>query len=316
MEQNYIPLQIATIIPERKITFDLFIFFKETYLCYLEKDHSLQSDKLEKLRNQKIARFYIKEEDERSYQKFLDAVLKEALADPKKAPDEKMNLVESAAATGIECLTNDPKSHASYQITEKAAKSLRQIIEENPTLLKKIYSNMGETISEVIKHSMNVCALSTRLGKKLGLNEKELDDLGTAALVHDIGLSKLSKDDKALFNKAKKVLTPGEKGIYKFHAKDGRKMLSDKPWSNPTVIDLVEAHEENLAGEGPMKKNKLTLAEGILSLVNNYDKRVLSQKINPKQALKELKIEEVGKYDLTHIQALGDMLKEDGLFEK
>ena len=315
MEKNFIPLQIATIVPEKEITFDLFIYFKETYLCYLEKGHSLHPEKLDKLRTQKIARFYIKDEDERNYQKFLDALLKEALEDTKRPADEKMNLVESAAATGIECLSNDPKNSASYQITEKAAKSLRQLIEENPVLLKKIYTNMGENISEVIKHSLNVCALSTRLGKQLGLTEKELDDLGTAALVHDIGLSKLSKEDKVLFQKPKKVFTPGQKGVYKFHTKDGRAMLADKPWSNPAVLDLVEAHEENLAGEGPMKKSKLTPSEAILSLVNNYDKRVITQKIPPKQAMKELQIDEVGKYDLNHMKALNQMLKEDGLFE-
>jgi HD-GYP domain-containing protein (c-di-GMP phosphodiesterase class II) len=40
-------------------------------------------------------------------------------------------------------------------------------------------------------HSVNVCILSVALGRRLGLSKPQLLDLGLAALLHDIGKSKL-----------------------------------------------------------------------------------------------------------------------------
>jgi HD-GYP domain-containing protein (c-di-GMP phosphodiesterase class II) len=313
---KYIPLQISTIIPSKAINFDLFIFFKEQYLLYIDSGKAIDDEKLDKLKLQKVARFYIRSQDEFNYQKYLDSILNAALENPTADIDSKVGLVEGAVGTGVEAMCEDPSTAASYKITQKAAKSLRKIIENNPNALKKIYTNVGETLSDLIKHSLNVCALSTGLGKRLGFSEDMLDDLGTAALLHDIGISKMKKEDRTLFIKPKKALTAGEKGVYKFHPEDSVKMLSDKPYVNPRVIELVRAHEENNSGDGPLKKKKLDQMEAILSLCNNYDKRVSEPKSSPRTAIKDLQVEEVGNYDLELIKSFIEMLKAEGLFDK
>lgn len=315
MSIEYTPLQIATIPAQKGITFDLYIFFKEQYLKYVEKDTSLAADKLTKLKVQKIARFYIKKEDEPSYQAFLDDLLTSAIRDEKTDVEKKIDLVEGAAATGVEAMGKEPSSIASYKITQKAAKSLREVIESNPQALKKIYGRVGNELTDVIRHAMNVCALSTKLGKAVGLKEEELDDLGTAALVHDIGIAKLKGEDKMMFAKPRKAFTPQDWQVYKFHADDSVKMLSDKPYVNESIIDLVRHHEENLKGEGPKKKSKLSVSEQVLSLVNCYDKKIVAQKLTAKEAVKELQIEEMGKYDLKMIQTFIKMLEKEGLIE-
>jgi len=312
---EFIPLQIATIVPEKQLTFDLYIHFKGQYLLYSENGVALKPEKFEKLKAQQIARFYIVKEHEPNYFAFLDSILSEALSDKNGPLDNKLNITEGAAATGVEGMQKDPSSNTSYKITQKAAQSLREVIAQNPNALKKIYGRLSDSMTDVIRHSLNVCALSTKLGTKLGLSEKELDDLGTAALIHDIGLSKLSNENKILFTKHKKILTPDEQRIYRFHPQDSAKMLSDKPYVNPEIMELVKNHEEVNGGSGPMKKKKLTLAESILSLCNNYDKRVSSQKLSGKVAMKEMQIEEVGNYDLKVIKALGQLLQEEGMLE-
>jgi hypothetical protein len=93
-------------------------------------------------------------------------------------------------------------------------------------------------------------------------------------------------------------------------------MLSDKPYVNPRVIELVRAHEENNSGDGPLKKKKLDQMEAILSLCNNYDKRVSEPKSSPRTAIKDLQVEEVGNYDLELIKSFIEMLKAEGLFDK
>ena len=50
---DFTPLRISTIKPGKEITFDLYIFFKEQFLKYLENGKALNEDLLLKLKKQK-----------------------------------------------------------------------------------------------------------------------------------------------------------------------------------------------------------------------------------------------------------------------
>ena len=89
---GYTPLRISTVKPDRELTFDLFIFFKETYLKYSDKGSALDEEKFTKLRKQKIAKFYIDESDELNYQQFLDQLLSDTMNSPDISVDEKYSL--------------------------------------------------------------------------------------------------------------------------------------------------------------------------------------------------------------------------------
>jgi HD-GYP domain-containing protein (c-di-GMP phosphodiesterase class II) len=312
---EFTPLRISTVKPLRFLTFDLYIFFKETYLCYAKSGETLSEEKYQKLKSQQIAKFFIKEEDEVNYQKFLDDLLAETLNSPTVSVDEKVNMAEGAATSAVERMQKDPKSETAYRMTETAAKSLRQIIKNNPDALKKIFGKKVEKNDEIIKHSLNVCALSCKLAEYLGASEQELDDLGTAALIHDIGVTKMSKNDIALFNKPKKLLTHDDKRIYYIHTKDSVDMLADRPYVNKNILELVANHEEVLSGLGPNKKKKLSKIEEILSMVNNYDKRMITNKTTPQQTLKDMMIDELGNYSLEMLNHFKKVLHEEGMLD-
>ena len=183
---EFTPLRISTVKPLRELTFDLYIFFKEQFLCYAKRGESLTEDKFQKLKTQKIAKFFITESDEMNYQKFLDLLLSETLSNPNIVVDEKVNMVEGAASSALERMQKDPGSESAYKATEKAAKSMRQVILGNPDALKKIFGKKVEKNEEIIKHSLNVCALAVKLAEVKKCTEAEMDDIGTAALIHDI----------------------------------------------------------------------------------------------------------------------------------
>ncbi len=310
---EFTPLRISTVKPLRFLTFDLYIFFKEHYLCYAKTGETLSEEKYQKLKAQQIAKFFIKEEDEVNYQKFLDDLLAETLNSSTISVEEKVNVAEGACSSAVERMQKDPKSETAYRMTETAAKSLRQIIKNNPDALKKIFGKKVEKNDEIIKHSLNVCALACKLGENLGLTEQELDDLGTAALIHDIGLTKMNKKDIELFNKPKKLLNSDDKRVYYIHTKDSIDMLSDRPYVNKQILELVVNHEEVLSGMGPNKKKKLSKSEEILSMVNNYDKRTITNKTTGQQTLKDMMIDELGNYSLEMLNEFKKILQTGGL---
>ncbi|MGZ3787141.1 MAG: HD-GYP domain-containing protein [Bacteriovorax sp.] len=312
---DFTPLRISTVKPLRSLTFDLYIFFKDQYLCYAKRGDQLSEDKYSKLKAQKIAKFFITESDEINYQKFLDSLLKETLKDSTIHLEEKVNMVEGAATSAVERMQKNPSSESAYRMTENAAKSLRDVIKNNPDALKKIYGKKVEKNEDIIKHSLNVCALAVKIAENARCNEQELNDLGTAALIHDIGIPQMNKNDLPLFYKPKKLLSNDDKRVYYLHTKDANKLLEGKSYINKAILDLVANHEEVLSGLGPNRKQKLTKLEEILSMVNNYDKRLITNKTTPMQTLKDMMIDEMGNYSLDMLNELKKVLQSEGLLQ-
>ncbi len=312
---DFTPLRISTVKPLRGLNFDLYIYFKEQYICYAKRTEQLTEEKYGKLKTQKIAKFFITESDEVNYQNFLDALLAETLNNPNVDIEEKVNMVEGAANSAVERMQKDPGSESAYRMTESAAKSLRSVIKNNPEALKKIFGKKVDKNEEIIKHSLNVSALSVKLAEILKCSEQDLDDLGTAALIHDIGITQMNKTDIQLFYKPKKLLTSDDKRVYYLHTKDVATILQPKPYVNKTILDLVSNHEEVLSGSGPNKKKKLTKLEEILSMVNNYDKRTITNKTTPMQTLKDMMIDELGNYSLDLLNEFKKVLQSEGLLD-
>ena len=311
----YTPLRISTVKPERELTFDLYIFFKDTYLKYQDSGTSIEKEKYTKLKAQKVAKFYITEEDEPNYQKFLDKLLNDTMEDPNISVDEKVNMVDGACSTAIEKMQEQPESEMAYKMTNTAAKNLRQIVEKNPEALKKIFGKKVDDADLVIKHSLNVSALATKLASKLGLKSEEIDNIAVAGLIHDVGMTRLNKEDQMLFKKDRSKFTPDDKRIYGLHVKDAITVLKNKPWVNTDVIEIAMNHEETLKGDGPNKKSKLTKSEMIISLVNRYDKEIVSTGCTPKEAMKNMMIDQVGSFDLDLINKFKEVLISEGLLE-
>ena len=311
---DFTPLRISTVKPLRDLNFDLYIYFKEQFLCYAKRGEQLSEEKFQKLKVQKIAKFFITETDEGNYQNFLDALLQETITSATASIEEKVNMAEGAASSAVERMSSNPNESA-YRATEKAAKSMRQVILGNPDALKKIFGKKVEKNEDIIKHSLNVCALSVKLAEVKKLSEKEQDDIGTAALIHDIGITKMHKNDLELFYKPKKNFNNDDKRVYYLHTRDAAELLKDKPFVTPAILELILNHEEVLSGQGPNRKKKLSLSEEILSLVNNYDKRLIANKVPPAQALKDMMIDELGNYNLDLLNEFKKVLHSEGMLE-
>ena len=312
---GYTPIRIKTIKPSKKISFDLFIHFKEQYLKYKDNGFNLDKELLKKLQAQKVANFFINDTHEGAYQKYLDEVL-QGLADSDEiSVEEKSNITEGVTSRAIEKMQKNPTSRASYEASTKAVKNLREVISKNPEALKTIFGRTYEGNDQIIKHSLNVCMLVTKLGENEKIDDENLDNLAVAALLHDIGISQLKEDQKKLFFKMKSEFTVEDRKIYFQHPKLSTNLLQDKPYVTPNVLDLIFNYGENLEGKGPQGKTKLSKEEEILSLANCYDKKIIAEKMTPKQALKDFQINELGRYSLEMINGLKDLVKKEGLLD-
>ena len=141
-------------------------------------------------------------------------------------------------------------------------------------------------------HCVNVCILSLALGRHMGLEKADLEDLGTGAILHDIG--KMLVPDKVL-NKPGK-LTDEEFTIMKTHAELGGDMLSGAKINEAAMLVALQ-HHERYDGSGYYKglaKNDIHIFARIAAVADVYDamtsKRVYQNGMVPEEALKRLYI--------------------------
>jgi len=309
---NYIPIHIKTIWPNSQIPFSVFIFFKQQYVHYVGPGADLAAEKLKKLKKQKIAKFFIQTDDEAKYQNYLDDILNQKISKSDLKSEEKVDLIQGAAHSALDSLSSNPMNQASFKMGQTVSRKIQELFLNDPNSLKELYGKSQDADS-IIQHSTNVCALAVKLANEVKLPKTELDNLATAALIHDVGITSLNEETKAFFHRSKSELSLTQKNDYFKHCSNIVSLLRDRPYINQEVLDLIQYHEESRAGDGPYKKVKLSQSEEILGLVNLFDKKRIELKKPLPDICKSMILDDVGRYDLGLMQSLQKILKNEKL---
>lgn len=120
------------------------------------------------------------------------------------------------------------------------------------------------------QHAFSVCVYSIILGRLLGFDAAQLENLGTCGLLHDVG--KLEIPDFIL-NKPGK-LTDEEKLIMQSHTKLGRDILMSGRDLFSGTVDVALGHHENMDGTGyprGLEGYQLNTNCKIVGIVDKYD---------------------------------------------
>lgn len=94
-------------------------------------------------------------------------------------------------------------------------------------------------------HALNTAILATAMGYKLDYSREKIEKLTTAALLHDIGLTKIPKDILDKPNLSQKEIL-----IYQKHPIIGYKILKEKMGVSEEICRVALEHHENNDGTG------------------------------------------------------------------
>jgi HD-GYP domain-containing protein (c-di-GMP phosphodiesterase class II) len=126
-------------------------------------------------------------------------------------------------------------------------------------------------------HSDRVRKWALTIGKKMGLEGRELDDLGTGAILHDIG--KIGIEDNILRKPG--PLLPDERAKIETHPLRGEQIISPVKELHP-IIPIVRNHHERPDGAGyPSRLKDIPLAARIVAVVDTYDAMVSARPYRP-----------------------------------
>lgn len=119
-------------------------------------------------------------------------------------------------------------------------------------------------------HSLNVSVYAICLGKHIGLEKKDLVNLGIASLLHDLGKSQI---DSNIINKNGK-LTDEEFTEVKNHPYYGCLIAQTIGINNKDILEGIRFHHEKIDGSGypkGLKNDKIPLYARIISICDAFD---------------------------------------------
>lgn len=185
-----------------------------------------------------------------------------------------------------------------FAVKENANKDAVQMIDE---IKDKIIDDVQNIIQDVkfcsqLKllgnyndcHSLNTAILATAMGTKLGYDEDLIEKLAQAALLHDIGVTRLPKEIQE-----KSTLSQQDTKIYVTHAQLGYKILKYEMGLPEDICLVALEHHENNDGSGyPFKLSgdqisPLARIVGLCSFFDDLTSNRTPHKVkNTKEALR------------------------------
>ncbi|MBS0593696.1 MAG: DUF3391 domain-containing protein, partial [Proteobacteria bacterium] len=151
--------------------------------------------------------------------------------------------------------------------TEALARALLdKMLVDGDMCIQLIGANAGDAAGS---HAMNVAVVSLLMGRVCGLSGEEMLDLGTGALMHDVGKLSLPAAVRA----ADDAMSRDDLAAYRSHVAQG--VLHGKRMGlAPGALLVLAQHHEHADGSGfPMrvKADRMSTAARIVALVNCYD---------------------------------------------
>jgi putative nucleotidyltransferase with HDIG domain len=176
-----------------------------------------------------------------------------------------------------ELVASDPQG--ARECTEALSRALvDKMLDQRETCIRLLSEGAGDRATA---HALNVTVVALLLGKLLGLPPEQMCDLGTGALLHDIG--KIELPDR--LRHPDESFTSAETSLYREHVAHGV-VHGRRMGLGPAALLVIAQHHEHADGSGFPQRlpgDKLAQAARVVALVNRYDN--LCNPLHPGRAL-------------------------------
>lgn len=146
-----------------------------------------------------------------------------------------------------------------------------RLLQQNKEILELLVKTIEAKDPYTSGHSMRVASLSRELAQALGVPSHKVEEIETAALLHDIG--KIDFAYTELISSPAK-LTVAEQEIIRSHPERGARLLASISSLSENVLGAVRHHHEHYDGKGypdGLSGEDIPLAARIIMVVDTVD---------------------------------------------
>lgn len=276
---------------------------------FLQSDTVLDGNS--KVRLREIEKLYINEEESASYDAYVQQHIQTIALSEEIPLDDKAIIVYERATSVINEMFRNPESL-------EVAKSIKPVVDSFVNIIlhdtKAVESLLKITAHDYYTHthSINVSIYTLSLGAFLGIEGDDLKILGMAAVLHDIGKSKVNYD---IINKNGK-LTEVEFDEMKTHPAQGHAIALKLGMTDERILSGIRHHHEKLEGGGypdGIKGDEISQFARIIGVCDVFDalstKRSYKDPMSSFESLGLMKQQMLGHLDMNLVNAFIKMLR-------
>lgn len=281
---------------------------KTAMSVFLQSDTVIDGDS--KVRLREVEKLYISEEDSLRYEAYVQQHIQTIARAEDISIDDKAVIVYEKATAVLDAMFRNPESLEIAKNVKPVVDSIVSIILHDP---KAVESLLKITAHDYYTHthSINVSIYTLSLGAFLGIEGEDLEVLGMAAVLHDIGKSKVNFD---IINKNGK-LTDVEFEEMKIHPAAGHKIALELGITDERILTGIRHHHEKLVGGGypdGLTGDSISQFARIIGVCDVFDalttKRSYKDPMSTFESIKLMKEAMKGHLDFDIVNALIRML--------
>lgn len=303
---EYIRIRINALIPERKITFKLYVLINNRHVLYLHPGEALTKEKIAQLGRSKNEVFYILQEDRQDFKDYIHLQME----DDKLSSAEKALLLKESSYALVEELFEKPDINEALEESKEVIANFVSLIDEEEDAIGNLIGLSSHDFY-TYNHSLDVSIYSIGLGAVAGYSGKELEELGRGALFHDIGKRNV---DPAIICK-NGPLDDVEWAQMQKHPVYGLKLLNEFENISEEIKACAFEHHENFMGNGypqGLDGDDIHPMARIIAITDCYDamttKRSYNEPMAPLVALEFMHEKLKGKFDPDLLKAMHSVM--------
>ena len=289
-------LKIETLKVDEPLVFNVFIKKESDYVIIIEAGTLLTADLLYKLQNQE--RLYVNKRDVNKSELTCES-LKHYVKYNKNDPKATVNLLYKINKKIFSDYLGSQENKIDLSCVQALVKSIVFLIKDNNQYLKNTIEHFSNEYGLEF-HSLHVSIYAVNLGDCLNLNDTQLLQLGTASLLHDVGIKKI---DNAILIK-ESDLSKDETSKVRLHSNYSGDIAKANSITDPDVLLAILQHHENYDGSGypkGLKEGEISDLASILSISEVFDALTSSRPYREKHS---------------SFEALNIMLKEESMVNR
>ncbi|WP_345992122.1 HD domain-containing phosphohydrolase [Sulfurimonas sp. HSL-1716] len=308
---KYVPIDKSILKEGMQFEFDILIpsDANEDMRCFKENGTALTSD--DKSIIDTVETFYIDESKYKNYQLICKTLLPADSSIKNVSFTEKSASMYKNAAAILNKLFEDPDDVSNYETCKEVVNELIETVTAEDFTIKSLMSVATQDYY-IHTHSINVAIYSLSLGAFLRLKPNILSQLGEAALLHDLGKSKIPPE---IVNKNGE-LNDEEYEKMKKHPAFGYTIALKLGIKNKNILQGIRHHHERMNGAGypfKMKGEEIPPFARIIGICDIFDaltsKKSYKEQLSTFDALKLMKTKMKDRIDIKLLTKMIIMFK-------
>ena len=310
-KKRYKAIDKRLITEGSQISFNLFLTneTKSAMSLFLQSDTAVDGNAKVKLRE--IETLYVSEEDEERYNAYVTQHLQSIAKSRDISTEHKARLVYAKAAEAVDAMFQNPDALENVKNVQPIVNNFIDIILHDNSAVESL---MKITAHDYYTHthSINVSIYTLSLGSFLGIEGNDLEVLGMAAILHDLGKSKI---DYEIINKNGK-LTDDEFAQMKKHPELGHEIALKLGIMDERILSGIRHHHEKIEGGGypdNLKGDQISQFARIIGACDVFDalstKRSYKDPMSSFESLLLMKQQMKGHLDMGIVDAFIKMLR-------